>query len=248
MENQGKRDWRKFYKLEAGKYDLSRYGSLYGRLFKRLHQEEMSYLLSSYAPGRALDIAAGTGHASFLLASIGFDLTSIDLTKEMLRCAQYQLRKDGLRSNFMLGDAFELPFRDDVFDVVVSTRFLHLWSEHNQKILLCEMVRVLKPGGILVVDFDNWWHRSILRVPIFVYQTIFGKGRVVEEYYSRVERTIAIMESEGLDILHIKGVGGYFLIIPLMISYKFGLSLSRIIGRFPHYMLSEQFLVQGQKK
>ena len=248
MKNQKRRDWRKFYKQEARKYDLSRYGSLYGRLLKRLHYEEMSYLLSSFVPGRALDVAVGTGHASFLLASIGFDLTSIDLTKEMLRCAQHRLRKHGLRSNFMLGDAFELSFRDDVFDVVVSTRFLHLWSERNQKILLREMVRVLKPGGILVVDFDNWWHRLILRVPIFVYQKIFGKGRVVEEYYSRVERIIAIIESKGLDILNIKGVGGYFLIIPLMISYKLGLSLGRIIGHFPHYMVSEQFLVQGQKK
>jgi len=243
-----KRDWRRFYAQEASLYDLSRYGSLYGRLFERLHHCELYCLLSQYSPGRVLDVAAGTGHTSLLLASMGFNLTSIDLTKEMLSYAQDRLRKHGLGSNFMLGDAFQLPFRDYVFDVVVSTRFLHLWPERNQKILLQEMIRVLKRGGILVVDFDNWWHWSIMRAPTFLYQKVFRRGRIVEEYYSRSMRMVKIMESEGLQILNVRGVGSYALIIPLMISCKYALSVARIIGYFPKHIMSEQFLIQGQKR
>jgi ubiquinone/menaquinone biosynthesis C-methylase UbiE len=48
-----------------------------------------------------------------------------------------------------------LPFSDHTFDLVISFRFLHLFSMDDQKILLGEMHRVVKPGGKVLIEYNN---------------------------------------------------------------------------------------------
>jgi ubiquinone/menaquinone biosynthesis C-methylase UbiE len=54
--------------------------------------------------------------------------------------------------------AQQLPFVDDAFDVVTSFNFLHLFSLKTQRDMISEMKRVTKPGGTLVLEFDNALH------------------------------------------------------------------------------------------
>jgi ubiquinone/menaquinone biosynthesis C-methylase UbiE len=241
-------DWRAFYRREADRYDASRYGSRYGRLFKQLHHDTLNELLHSSLPANVLDVAAGTGHVTELLASMGFTLTSVDLTEEMLAVARHRISQKGLKAGFVLGNAFTLPFANDTFQVVISTRFLHLWPEDQQRILISEMARVLRKGGILIVDFDNWWHRAILHVPIFFYQRVLGRGRVVEEYYSKVHAVKTIIQDAGIRIVNIRGIGGYPLVIPMMVSVLSAFVIGRFVGRTClHRPFSEQFVIRGQK-
>ncbi len=244
-----RRDWRVFYRQEAENYEASRYGGAYGRLFKQLHHGTLAEFLSALPPAPVLDVAAGTGHVTELLAALGFPVTSVDLTEEMLAAARKRVREKGLRVGFVLGNAFSLPFADETFPLIVSTRFLHLWPQDQQRALIGEMARVLKRGGILIVDFDNWWHRMILRVPIFIYQRLLGRGRVVEEHYSRVKETIAMIEAQGVQVTEIRGVGGYLLILPLMLSRRLALWTGRLIGRTGwHHLFAEQFVIRGRKQ
>ncbi len=244
-----RRDWRVFYRQEAGNYEASRYGGAYGRLFKQLHHDTLTELLSASPPVQVLDVAAGTGHGTELLAALGFHVTSVDLTEEMLAAARQRMRDKGLTAGFVLGNAFALPFADETFPLVISSRFLHLWPQDQQRVLIGEMARVLKRGGILIVDFDNWWHRMILRVPIFIYQRLLGRGRVVEEHYSRAKETGAMIEASGLQVTEMRGVGGYLLIVPLLASRRFALWTGRLIGRTAwHHLFSEQFVIGGRKR
>jgi ubiquinone/menaquinone biosynthesis C-methylase UbiE len=248
-EGEDKKDWRAFYRREAVAYDASRYGGRYGSLFKELHRDTLTGFLSSSPPAKVLDVAAGTGHVTELLASTGFNLISIDFTEEMLIAARDRIRGKGLKAAFILGNAFALPFADATFQVVVSTRFLHLWPQSQQSALIREMVRVLKPDGILIVDFDNWWHWIILSIPIFIYQRVLGRGRVVEEHYSRLKQTSAIIRAAGVRIMDVRGVGGYPLVLLLMISRRLALAMGRLIGRTALYRLcSEQFMIKGEKR
>lgn len=247
MNNLSKEDWRLFYEQEAKKYDRLRYGTCYGQLFRRLHHEALIDLLKPNAPSRALDVAAGTGHVTLLLAKMGFDVTAIDLTEPMLIQAKQKLREQNLRANFFLGNALELPFADRKFQLVISTRFLHLWPYEQQKLLLAEMARVLVIGGTLIVDFDNWWHRTLLSLPIFIYQKLTGRGREVGEYYNRFRQTILMLESAGIRANDIRGVGGYHLFLPAIFSQILARGLGRINGSTPFRVLSEQFILRGQK-
>jgi ubiquinone/menaquinone biosynthesis C-methylase UbiE len=99
-----------------------------------------------------LDVGSGVGGTSRCLAKeFGCRVTGIDLTDEYCRAATMLSARIGLAHlvDFRQGDATELPFDDQTFDVV--------WTEHvamnipDKARLYKEMHRVLKPGGTLAI-------------------------------------------------------------------------------------------------
>ena len=247
MFNPTDHDWRSYYRKEAKRYNALRYETHYGQLFKELHYKGLEKFLRSCLPGRALDVAAGTGHVSMLLASMGIDLTAIDMTEAMLLQARNSLKKKRLKAHFLLGNAFELPFGNEVFKIVISTRFLHLWPYYRQQDLLHEMARVLQRKGILILDFYNRLHQEIFQIPILIYRKMLKKKQIGDENYNRIKQSLAMIESEGFSILDVKGVGGYYLIIPALVLKNLVSVVDRFSSHFPLLHLSEQFLVKGQK-
>ena len=103
-------------------------------------------------PGqRVLDVCAGTGDLSILCAQRHrpAGVVGIDMNGAMLSCAQRKQRALGLPIGWALADAEALPFRAESFDRIVigfSTRNL---ADLTQG--LREMMRVLRPGGRLVI-------------------------------------------------------------------------------------------------
>ena len=64
--------------------------------------------------------------------------------------------KFGMDTWAVQANAAKLPFEDAAFDLVVSLNFLHLFPNVNDKTaLVSEMGRIVKPGGVLIVEFDN---------------------------------------------------------------------------------------------
>ena len=100
-----------------------------------------------------LDMCCGTGDMSLdLLSNIGPNTTLImaDFSKEMLDVASG--KKELNETDRTLADAFNLPFKDDSFDLVTisfATRNLDL-GNGKLEMAFSEMNRVLKPGGKLV--------------------------------------------------------------------------------------------------
>ena len=236
-----------FYKEEAKTYEESRYAGVYGSVFKGLHHEALCRMFDNCRSGRVLDVAAGTGHTSMLLASMGLELTCVDLTIEMLQEAKRNITSNGLKASFLLGNGFDLPFADGTFQYAVATRFFHLCGKDQQANLLKEMVRVLKHGGILVVDFDNFIHNFVLALPIKIYKLCVGKDRRISENFNKILETKKLLESTGLKVVDITGVGGYFLVVPSLISSKLGMFFGRIMYRRPFVSCAEQFIIKSQK-
>ena len=98
-----------------------------------------------------LDVGTGPGVLLVELARRRADLrlTGIDLSADMVRAAQRNLRPYGDRATALVGDVSGLPFPDDSFDLVVSSYSLHHW-EHPEA-AVPELARVLRPGGRLCV-------------------------------------------------------------------------------------------------
>lgn len=57
--------------------------------------------------------------------------------------------------NFMVGDAFRLPYQDAVFDVVFSLGLIEHFKKHERFLLLKEQTRVLKNNGFLICEIPN---------------------------------------------------------------------------------------------
>ena len=92
-----------------------------------------------------LDVACGTGDMAVSLAERGCTVTGIDLSEEMLAIAKRKVES----GKWKVADAENLPFAEGEFDAVTCAfgvrNFVHLEQG------LSEMLRVLKPGGRMVI-------------------------------------------------------------------------------------------------
>src|SRR4029434_1669463 len=105
---------------------------------------------------RALDVATGTGRAALALAQDGGQVIGIDLVPAMLHVAR-EKAADRTLSNvvFAVANARQLPFDDGTFDVLVCLRFFHIIPHPLRRAIVVEMLRVVRPGGKLVLEFVN---------------------------------------------------------------------------------------------
>jgi ubiquinone/menaquinone biosynthesis C-methylase UbiE len=102
---------------------------------------------------KALDIATGGGHVSKALSPHVGQVVACDLTREMLAAAANHLTASGCENVlFVRGDAEDLPFLDEAFDVVVCRIAPHHFP--NPGAFVQEAARVLKTGGQFVM-IDN---------------------------------------------------------------------------------------------
>lgn len=99
-----------------------------------------------------LDVATGTGRLPhFLLEAPTFNgrVVGLDASEKMLRLAGEKLRPYGHRASLVQQVADQLPFPNNQFDLVTCLEALEFFPSDTAA--LQEMVRVLKPGGTLLV-------------------------------------------------------------------------------------------------
>jgi MPBQ/MSBQ methyltransferase len=118
-----------------------------------------------------LDVGCGIGGSSRILArDYGFDVLGVTISSQQVKRAQ-QLTPRNLTAQFQVDDAMALSFPDARFDVVWSVEA----GPHmpDKGVFAQELMRVLKPGGILVVaDWNqrddrnaplNFWEKPVMR-------------------------------------------------------------------------------------
>jgi ubiquinone/menaquinone biosynthesis C-methylase UbiE len=97
----------------------------------------------------ALDAGCGTGFLSLELAARGHRVTGVDFAPAMLAEARRKAAMQGLDIHFEKADAEQLPFPPGQFDLAISRHVL--WTLPHPDAALDEWIRVLRPGGRLVV-------------------------------------------------------------------------------------------------
>ncbi|MDI7274844.1 MAG: methyltransferase domain-containing protein [Anaerolineae bacterium] len=130
-------------------------------------------MLEEAAAPRLLDVGTGTGRLPLaLMAQRSFrgQIVGADRSPGMLAQAQRKLGHSSGRCGLALADAEHLPFAAAQFDAVTCLEVLEFTARPRHT--LCELLRVLKPGGVLVVTnrvgWDALWYPGRL----------CGRGRV----------------------------------------------------------------------
>ncbi len=115
-------------------------------------------------PGsRVLDVATGTGDLALELArriAPGGEVVGSDFSEEMLALARRKRKPADTEMSFQWGDALELPFDDDSFDAATVGFGARNFSDLS--LGLKEMVRVVRPGGrVVVLEFTSPTRRPL---------------------------------------------------------------------------------------
>lgn len=100
-------------------------------------------------PATVLEVGAGTGVMSLLIAELGYQLTATDISRAMLQEARRKAGQRGLSITFEIADAEVLPFKDGQFEAVFGRHIL--WTLPHPQRAVAEWRRVLKPNGSLVL-------------------------------------------------------------------------------------------------
>jgi ubiquinone/menaquinone biosynthesis C-methylase UbiE len=105
---------------------------------------------------RVLDLACGTGSLSIPLAKLGFEVTGLDLSSEMLSVAEEKARRDQVSITFLQQNMTELSGLE-AFDYIVcfcdSLNYLEDEEEVNRT--FARVYDQLKPGGIFMFDVHS---------------------------------------------------------------------------------------------
>ncbi len=147
------------YQTLGKQYEKVTYGKSHLQLYRRLRNEAIGAAIRESFSTRAeldiLEVGCGTGLVLEYLTSLPgrHHVHGLDGSSTMLSQAAARFEHSQTPPRLMLGSADALPFEAERFDVVVATRFIHLFSHDKKKQIFAEFLRVLRPGGIAIVEF-----------------------------------------------------------------------------------------------
>jgi ubiquinone/menaquinone biosynthesis C-methylase UbiE len=101
---------------------------------------------------QVLDVACGTGNLALPAARKGANVTGVDIAPNLLDQARQRAAAEGLEIAFEEGDAEQLPFPDEQFDLVMSM-FGAMFAPRPERVA-SELARVCRHGGKIAMA--NW--------------------------------------------------------------------------------------------
>jgi SAM-dependent methyltransferase len=149
---------------------------------------------------RILEVGAGTGRDAGEIASLGAVSVALDYSEESLNLMRRSLGELGNRVEIICGDALGLPFASESFDAVYHQGLLEHFRDPAE--LLEENVRVLKKGGVLLVDVPQKYHYYTVLKHILM---AFGRWFAGWETEFTVGELRRLVEDQGLEVIGFYG-------------------------------------------
>ena len=143
---------RQYWNSRAEGYTLSNREELEDEHRIFLWEQQIRRALNGRICRHVLDVGCGPGFFSVLLARLGYEVTAVDYTENMLAEARKNAAHYGVDIDFRRMDAQKLDFEDGIFDLVISRNVL--WNLEQPEQAYREWLRVLKPNGT-VMNFDG---------------------------------------------------------------------------------------------
>ncbi len=184
-------------------YARWRSGSL-GQITDALEQQLLVELLGPIAGKTLLDVGCGDGALAVRLAQQHVVVTGLDPDPKMLAAARQRAVTANVPLRLVEGKVEALPFPDTAFDCVFAVATLCCVADAERAI--AEMVRVLRPGGLLIIGElgkHSLW-AAYRRMRGWIGHPVWRAAR----FFSPAEIR-RLMSQAGLDVLEIRGAGYY---------------------------------------
>lgn len=145
-----------YNKKNAQKYDEQRLSSKQGQLLDELERRELERAIKLLnSSDKILEVGCGTGRFTIPLAKRGFNIVGYDPSPHMVKQAREKVENYS-NISFKIGEGKSLDFEANLFDLVYSIRVLnHVESKEYAFLMISEMIRVAKPGGLILIEFAN---------------------------------------------------------------------------------------------
>jgi len=139
---------KEYFDTVAGQWDDMRRGFFSDQV------RETALQTAAVRAGRvAADLGAGTGYLTEELLRQGLKVIAVDHSPEMIKQMEIKFA-DFNDLDLRLGDSDRLPIEPGAVDYVFANMYLH--HVESPATAIREMVRILKPGGIIVItDLDE---------------------------------------------------------------------------------------------
>ncbi|WP_299003647.1 bifunctional demethylmenaquinone methyltransferase/2-methoxy-6-polyprenyl-1,4-benzoquinol methylase UbiE [uncultured Shewanella sp.] len=168
----------------AAKYDIMNDVMSFG-----IHRMWKRFTIESAAPRsgmKVLDLAGGTGDLTAKFSRIVGPTGQVilaDINDSMLKVGRDKLRDKGIvgNVNYVQANAEALPFPDNHFDII--TIAFGLRNVTNKETAIASMLRVLKPGGkLLVLEFSKPQHEVMRKIyDLYSFKVLPKMGKVITQ-------------------------------------------------------------------
>jgi ubiquinone/menaquinone biosynthesis C-methylase UbiE len=149
---------------------------------------------------KVLEVGAGTARDSLAVAKLGAEVYILDYVRSSLEIAKQVFAENNETVRLILADGTSTSFPSNTFDVVFHQGLLEHFR--NPGPLLLENIRILKPGGLLLVDVPQKYHLYTVVKHLLI---LVGKWFAGWETEFTVGQLKRLMQDKNLEIIHAYG-------------------------------------------
>ena len=147
----------------ADGYDNRRFTTAEGLVAQTFELELFTRVLQRYGARNVLDMPIGTGRVAIPLAD-KFNFTGGDISVEMLDEGKARAAEAGVHNiTWLECSVDDLPFPNGHFDAVVTARLFQHVPQDMANQIICELSRVVKPGGVVILQFRSGLYGLFLK-------------------------------------------------------------------------------------
>lgn len=151
---------------------------------------------------RILEVGAGSGRDSIRLARLGAQVFVLDYVKESLDVIRALATRENVTIHCLHADALAVPIQANCFDVVFHQGLLEHFRTPRDMQLLQENHRILKPGGLALVDVPQTFHIYTVIKKILI---LFDKWFAGWEKQFTISQLRKMMRTAGFEERHSYG-------------------------------------------
>ena len=97
-----------------------------------------------------MDLGCGEGEFSCFLASLGADVTALDISEMNINITSLRAKRNNLRLRTVVADVCNTYLQNASFDIIVGKALIHHLTEYEEQKLYHEVFRLLRPNGIAI--------------------------------------------------------------------------------------------------